>query len=88
MADEFNVAVILTHQAYSVPDSGQQYQQIAKTDTDKKPAGGLFPQHSSTLNASVQQKKEDAYKMIIWDAPKLGKVEKEFAVEDVGIVNA
>ncbi|KXA98248.1 hypothetical protein AKJ37_00855 [candidate division MSBL1 archaeon SCGC-AAA259I09] len=88
IADEFNAAVILTHQAYSVPDSGQQYQQIAKTGTDKKPAGGNFPQHSSTLNASVRQRKKDTYEMIVWGSPNLGRIEAEFAVEDEGIVDA
>ena len=68
IADEFNVAVIITNQVMSDPSGGAMF-----VSDPKKAVGGHVIAHASTIRLSLRKGKAEQRLMKVVDAPNLRK---------------
>jgi RecA/RadA recombinase len=69
IAEEFNVAVLITNQVMSDPSGGAMF-----VVDPKKPVGGHVIAHASTVRLSLRKGKGEQRIMKVVDAPNLGEV--------------
>lgn len=67
IAEEFNVAVLITNQVISDPSGGAMF-----VADPKKPVGGHVIAHASTIRLSLRKGKGEQRVMKVVDAPDLG----------------
>lgn len=82
LAEEFNVAVVITNQVMSDPSGGA----IFVTDP-KKPVGGNVLAHASTIRLSVRKGKAEQRVIKVVDAPNLPEAEASYVITDKGIAD-
>ena len=68
VAEEFNVAVLITNHVMSDPSGGAMF-----VSDPKKPVGGHVMAHASTIRLSLRKGKGEQRLMKVVDAPNLGK---------------
>ncbi|KAL4451838.1 hypothetical protein ABPG75_007500 [Micractinium tetrahymenae] len=82
IAEEFNVAVLITNQVISDPSGGAMF-----VADPKKPVGGHVLAHASTFRLSVRKGKAEQRLMKVVDAPNLPEAEASYAISPEGIVD-
>ncbi|KAK9837579.1 hypothetical protein WJX74_000796 [Apatococcus lobatus] len=80
IADEFNVAVIITNQVMSDPSGGAMF-----VVDPKKPVGGHVMSHASTWRLSLRKGKGDQRVMKVVASPSKGEAEASYQIFDSGI---
>lgn len=68
IAEEFNVAVLVTNHVVSDPSGGAVF-----VSDPKKPVGGHVMAHASTVRLSLRKGKGEQRLMKVVDAPNLGE---------------
>lgn len=69
IAEEFNVAVLITNHVMSDPSGGAMF-----VSDPKKPVGGHVMAHASTIRLSLRKGKGEQRLMKVVDAPNLGEL--------------
>lgn len=82
LADEYNVAVILTNQVQSDP-GGMAFAGVEP----KKPIGGHVLAHASTIRLQVRKGRAEARVLKVLQGPDLKEAEAEFQITDGGITS-
>ncbi|KAL4424897.1 hypothetical protein ABPG77_002120 [Micractinium sp. CCAP 211/92] len=82
IAEEYNVAVLITNQVISDPSGGAMF-----VADPKKPVGGHVLAHASTFRLSVRKGKAEQRLMKVVDAPNLPEAEASYAISAEGIVD-
>eukprot|EP00877_Chromochloris_zofingiensis_P009832 jgi/Chrzof1/5101/Cz15g11140.t1 len=82
VAEEFNVAVVITNQVMSDPGGGMTF-----VVDPKKPVGGHVMAHASTQRIYLRKGKGEQRVMKVVDSPCLAEAEASFAVGPDGIVD-
>ena len=82
LADEFGVAVVITNQVVSSPDSGAMF----KGD-GLKPIGGNIMAHASTTRIKLRKGRGDQRIAKIVDSPMLPEADAVYCIADAGIVD-
>ena len=82
LADQFNVAVVLTNQVTSDPGSMMAF------GDNLKPIGGNILAHSSTTRLKLRKRKGDDRVCQVYDSPSLPPNECLFKLSDQGIQDA
>ncbi|KDD74631.1 DNA repair and recombination protein Rad51 [Helicosporidium sp. ATCC 50920] len=82
LADEFNIAVLITNQVISDPSGGAMF-----VVDPKKPVGGHVMAHASTIRLSVRKGKAEQRLMKVVDSPNLPEAEASYAIAPEGIVD-
>ncbi|KAK9833274.1 hypothetical protein WJX81_001649 [Elliptochloris bilobata] len=80
LAEEFNVAVLITNQVMSDPSGSAMF--IADP---KKPVGGHVMAHASTVRLSLRKGKAEQRLMKVVDAPNLPEAEASFTLTTAGV---
>ncbi|KAL6772110.1 DMC1 [Auxenochlorella protothecoides x Auxenochlorella symbiontica] len=82
LADEFNIAILITNQVISDPSGGAMF-----VVDPKKPVGGHVMAHASTIRLSVRKGKAEQRLMKVVDAPNLAEAEASYAISGQGIID-
>lgn len=80
IAEEFNVAVVITNQIQSDPSGGAVF-----VSDPKKPVGGHVIAHASTIRLSLRKGKGEQRLLKVVQAPHLAEGEASFAITADGI---
>jgi DNA repair protein RAD51 len=80
LADEFNVAVVMTNQVVAQVDGASMF-----TSDPKKPIGGNIIAHASTTRLSLRKGKNESRVCKIYDSPCLAEGEATFGIYEEGI---
>jgi meiotic recombination protein DMC1 len=80
IAEEFNVAVVITNQIQSDPSGGAVF-----VSDPKKPVGGHVIAHASTIRLSLRKGKGEQRLLKVVQAPHLAEGEASFAITGDGI---
>lgn len=80
LADQFNIAVVLTNQVMSDPGATMSFQA-----DPKKPVGGNILAHASTTRLFLRKGKGDERICKIYDSPSLPESEAIFRITEEGI---
>jgi meiotic recombination protein DMC1 len=83
LADQFNVAVLITNQVMANPGATMSF----AADT-KLPVGGHVLGHASTTRLYLRKGKGDERICKVYDSPLLASGEAVFALSDQGIIDA
>jgi meiotic recombination protein DMC1 len=84
MAEEFNVAVVLTNQVVADPGGGMPGAFVS----EKKPIGGNIMAHASTTRLSLKKGRGETRICKIYDSPCLPESEATFQIAEQGIIDA
>jgi len=84
IADEHGVAVVITNQVMSTPDSGP----AAYMGPQVKPIGGHIISHASQTRLYFRKGKGESRICKVYDSPSLPEGEAAFAIDKGGIVDA
>ncbi|KAK9808541.1 hypothetical protein WJX73_006517 [Symbiochloris irregularis] len=82
IADEFNVAVVITNQVMSDPSGGAMF-----VADPKKAVGGHVLAHASTVRLSLRKGKAEQRLMKVVDAPNLPEAEASFQLQLDGVAD-
>lgn len=82
IAEEFNVAVVITNQIQSDPSGGAVF-----VSDPKKPVGGHVIAHASTIRLSLRKGKGEQRLLKVVQAPHLAEGEASFAITTDGITD-
>lgn len=82
IAEEYNVAVLLTNQVTANPDSSMF------SGDSKKPIGGHVLAHASTTRLYLRKGKAEQRIAKLYDSPSLPEAEATFALAEGGVVEA
>jgi meiotic recombination protein DMC1 len=80
IAEEFNVAVVITNQVMSDPSGGAMF-----VVDPKKPVGGHVMAHASTFRLSLRKGKGEQRLVKIVQAPTLAEAEASYQITATGI---
>ncbi|GAB4819384.1 hypothetical protein N2152v2_006430 [Parachlorella kessleri] len=80
IAEEYNVAVLITNQVVSDPSGGAMF-----VSDPKKPVGGHVIAHASTIRLSARKGKGEQRLLKVVDAPNLPEAEASYAISDQGV---
>eukprot|EP01095_Lingulamoeba_sp_RSL-Kostka_P017816 TRINITY_DN9499_c0_g1_i1.p1 TRINITY_DN9499_c0_g1~~TRINITY_DN9499_c0_g1_i1.p1 ORF type:complete len:339 (+),score=127.71 TRINITY_DN9499_c0_g1_i1:42-1058(+) len=80
IADEFDVAVVITNQVVAQVDGGAMF-----VSDPKKPIGGHIMAHASTTRLSLRKGKGECRVCKVYDSPMLPEAEALFAINSDGI---
>ena len=83
IAEEFNVAVVITNQVMSDPGGGAMF-----VVDPKKPIGGHVIAHASTTRLYLRKGKGEQRIAKIYDSPNLPEAEATYAIDTGGIIDA
>eukprot|EP01114_Cavostelium_apophysatum_P021174 TRINITY_DN7307_c0_g1_i1.p1 TRINITY_DN7307_c0_g1~~TRINITY_DN7307_c0_g1_i1.p1 ORF type:complete len:353 (-),score=107.01 TRINITY_DN7307_c0_g1_i1:1-1059(-) len=83
IAEEFNVAVLITNQVVSDPGGGAMFVADAK-----KPIGGHVLAHASTVRLSLRKGRGETRICKIYDSPNLPEAEASYQISNEGIIDA
>eukprot|EP00999_Lentomonas_sp_LEN2_P002660 NODE_536_length_1386_cov_108.259730_g501_i0.p1 GENE.NODE_536_length_1386_cov_108.259730_g501_i0~~NODE_536_length_1386_cov_108.259730_g501_i0.p1 ORF type:complete len:353 (-),score=72.66 NODE_536_length_1386_cov_108.259730_g501_i0:227-1285(-) len=83
LAEEFNVAVVLTNQVTADPGATATF-----TPDPKKPVGGHILAHASTTRLYLRKGRGEQRICKIYDSPSIPESEATFALHETGIVDA
>ncbi len=82
LADEYNVAIVITNQVMSDPSGGAMF-----VVDPKKPLGGHVLAHASTIRLSVRKGKAEQRVIKVVDAPNLPEAEASYTITAQGITD-
>lgn len=82
LADEYNVAIIITNQVMSDPSGGAMF-----VVDPKKPLGGHVLAHASTIRLSVRKGKAEQRVIKVVDAPNLPEGEASYIITAQGVAD-
>ena len=80
IADEFGVAVVITNQVMSSPDSNPMMM-----GDQKKPIGGNIMAHASTTRLNMRKGRGESRVCKIYDSPNLPEAEATYMIGKGGI---
>eukprot|EP01135_Chromosphaera_perkinsii_P011912 Nk52_evm29s2531 gene=Nk52_evmTU29s2531 len=83
IAEEFNVAVLVTNQMMADPGAGMTF-----VADPKKPIGGHILAHASTTRLMLRKGRGETRICKIWDSPNLAESECMFQISEGGIIDA
>lgn len=82
VADEFEVAVVITNQVVAQVDGSAMF-----CADSKKPIGGNIMAHASTTRLALRKGKGESRKMKVVDSPCLPESEADYAITEGGIAD-
>nr|AKI32385.1 DNA meiotic recombinase 1 [Watanabea reniformis] len=82
IAEEFNVAVLVTNQVISDPSGGAMF-----VADPKKPVGGHVMAHASTIRLSLRKGKGEQRVVKVVDAPNLAEAEASYQISAEGVID-
>ncbi|KAK9829745.1 hypothetical protein WJX72_007642 [[Myrmecia] bisecta] len=82
IAEEFNVAIVITNQVMSDPSGGAMF-----VADPKKPVGGHVIAHASTIRLSLRKGKAEQRIMKVVDAPNLPEAEASYQISPEGVAD-
>lgn len=82
LAEEFNVAIVVTNQVISDPSGGAMF-----VSDPKKPALGHVMAHASHVRLSARKGKAEQRLLKVVQAPNLAEAEASYAITEGGVTD-
>lgn len=83
LAEEFNIAVLITNQVMADPSGGTTF-----VADPKKPIGGHVLAHASTTRLYLRKGRAEQRVCKIYDSPCLPEAEAIYQISEQGIIDA